>query len=87
MAEREGFESPRTQQPKSLMTRAFRLTVSALEQAERCKRMQRGQAKNRRLANPWQISGPIRPSCVGRYDVGGKRLVRAVPCRHVGDFR
>jgi hypothetical protein len=36
------------------MTRAFRLIVSSLEQAERCKRMQRGQAKNTRLANPWQ---------------------------------
>jgi hypothetical protein len=43
---------PTTEKPK---TTAFRLIVSGLEQAERCKRMQRGQAKNTRLANPWQI--------------------------------
>ena len=47
---------PTTEKPK---TTAFRLIVSGLGQAERCNRMQRGQAKSTRLANPWQISAAV----------------------------
>jgi hypothetical protein len=47
LAEREGFESPVTQQQKSFAERALELFSSELERAERCDDLPEDQGKNR----------------------------------------